>query len=231
MAFLFPSGKTALVELLALATDDVAPAIATAGNYVSFYAKSSNFKIDRSRSVGKTPIYGAGDLAASGNASFSISGDLFSGFEAGRVTQITVGTAGTGYTSAPTVTFTGGTGSGASAQAILNSAGGISKIYVTNPGSGYTTTAPTIGFTGGAGTGAAATGFINQYDEAQWFPFFDVDFLYFRISPFGNTAASKKPYYYGTVAMSKFSIDMPPTNILKVSLAGEGSGTLGRGEW
>lgn len=69
--------------------------------------------------------------------------------------SITVTAAGTGYTSAPTVTFTGGAGTGAAATAVVEN-GVIVRIDVTAAGTGYTS-APTIGFTGGGGSGATAT--------------------------------------------------------------------------
>ena len=79
------------------------------------------------------------------------------GLAAGQTNQITglsLATGGSGYTSEPTVTFTGG-GSGAAAQALIAN-GAVVGIVVTNPGTGYTS-APTIGFSGGGGSGAAAT--------------------------------------------------------------------------
>lgn len=78
---------------------------------------------------------------------------------AGGVIAVTIGTQGSGYTSAPAVSFTGGAGSGATAVAVLGTGANAAKVVgvtVTNPGSGYTS-APTVVFTGGAGTGAAAT--------------------------------------------------------------------------
>ena len=63
---------------------------------------------------------------------------------------------GNGYTSAPTISFSGGGGSNAAATAEINTGGQISDIILTNPGSGYTSN-PTISFSGGGGTGAAAT--------------------------------------------------------------------------
>lgn len=74
------------------------------------------------------------------------------------VGTITITAGGTGYTSAPTVTFTGGAGTGAAATAIVEN-GVVTGITITNPGTGYTSV-PTIGFTGGAGTGATATATI-----------------------------------------------------------------------
>jgi len=68
------------------------------------------------------------------------------------VSSITV-TGGTGY-SAPTVTITDATGSGATAQATVVG-GVITAITVTNPGSLYS--APTVAITDPTGTGATAT--------------------------------------------------------------------------
>ena len=59
----------------------------------------------------------------------------------------------------PTVTFVGGGGSGATGVAVLNAAGGVASVTVTNGGTGYTT-APVVAFvdaSGGAGAAATAT--------------------------------------------------------------------------
>jgi hypothetical protein len=71
------------------------------------------------------------------------------------VTGVAITNGGSGYTSAPTVTFTGGSGSGAAGFAVLNG-GVVVGVIITNPGSGYISD-PTVGFTGGGGSGAAAT--------------------------------------------------------------------------
>ena len=77
-----------------------------------------------------------------------------------KVDDIAVSAGGTGYTSAPTVTFTGGGGTGATATATV-SGGVVTAVTVTGVGSGYTS-APTIGFTGGAGSGATATATLKE---------------------------------------------------------------------
>lgn len=78
----------------------------------------------------------------------------------GAVSAITVTAQGSGYTSAPAVSFTGGGGgTGAAAVAVLGTganAGKVVGVTITNPGTGYTA-APAVVFTGGGGTGAAAT--------------------------------------------------------------------------
>ena len=76
---------------------------------------------------------------------------------AGAVTSYTVTAGGAGYTSAPTVAYTGGGGTGASATAVLGTgatAAQVVSITVNNVGSGYTG-APTISLTGGGATTAA----------------------------------------------------------------------------
>jgi hypothetical protein len=100
------------------------------------------------------------------------------------IASIAVTKAGTGYTSAPIITITGGGGSGAIAAATLTS-GTITAISLVKDtilalpsaayptpstltgapffeGKGYTSV-PTITITGGGGTGATATATINSY--------------------------------------------------------------------
>jgi len=73
-----------------------------------------------------------------------------------QVRNVRIGTGGSGYTSAPTIVFAGGGGTGAAATATINADGEVNGAAVTNSGTGYTSP-PTISFTGGAGSGAVAT--------------------------------------------------------------------------
>jgi hypothetical protein len=74
-----------------------------------------------------------------------------------KVSSVTVNTAGTGYSSAPTVSFSGGNGTGATATASLVTGNSyVTGVSITNNGTGYTT-APTVTFTGGGGNGASGT--------------------------------------------------------------------------
>jgi len=81
------------------------------------------------------------------------------GFSAdGKVTAVTVGAGGTGYTSAPTVTITGRNGgSGATATATV-SGGAVTGITVVLQGDYL----PTLSITGGSGAGATATVALNS---------------------------------------------------------------------
>ena len=71
----------------------------------------------------------------------------------------TVTDAGSGYTTAPTVTIEGD-GSGAEALAILEPDGTVGQIVLLDPGTGYTET-PTVTLTGGDGRGARAVAVRN----------------------------------------------------------------------
>jgi hypothetical protein len=78
----------------------------------------------------------------------------------GVAVAVTAG--GSGYTSAPTVSFAGGGGSGAAATAVIDTTSGsptfgqVIAINVTNRGTGYTSN-PSVILSGGGGTGAAAS--------------------------------------------------------------------------
>lgn len=89
-----------------------------------------------------------------------------------QIGAVTVTSGGTGYTSAPTVAFTGG-GSDAgkvlpTGVAVLGTGadeGKVVSVTVTNKGANLTA-APVIAFTGGVGTGAAATTVLDTASNA-----------------------------------------------------------------
>ena len=70
---------------------------------------------------------------------------------AGGVAFIDVTNSGSGYTSAPTITFVGGGGAGAAATANITIGGTVSYVQITNPGTGYTSP-PTVVFSFPTGT-------------------------------------------------------------------------------
>lgn len=78
-----------------------------------------------------------------------------------NVVDYVITAAGSGYTSAPTVSFSGGGGTGAAATATV-SGGAVVALTYTNFGSGYTS-APSISFSGGGGSGAAASAFLSAF--------------------------------------------------------------------
>ncbi|WP_256012355.1 RagB/SusD family nutrient uptake outer membrane protein [Desertivirga xinjiangensis] len=71
---------------------------------------------------------------------------------------------GSGYVSVPTVTFTGGGGSGAIGTAVV-AGGKVTAVYMSEMGSGYTS-APSVSFSGGlSATGVAATATAVMTDK------------------------------------------------------------------
>ena len=80
------------------------------------------------------------------------------------VEKILITNAGFGYTEAPTITFTGGGGTGAAATCSINtSSNGVVRYIVTDGGIGFGT-APTVTVSGGGGTGAVGLASIGIND-------------------------------------------------------------------
>tara|TARA_R100001530_G_scaffold91674_1_gene63712 strand:- start:4112 stop:7288 length:3177 start_codon:yes stop_codon:yes gene_type:complete len=95
-----------------------------------------------------------------------------------QVDSVTITNGGSGYTSAPTVTFSGGSDSSTfQAQATATVTNGVvTAVNITDPGYNYTGT-PTIAFSGGGGSNAAATAVVADkryigylYDMEVEFP-------------------------------------------------------------
>ncbi|CAN5415756.1 hypothetical protein BH10PLA2_BH10PLA2_35210 [soil metagenome] len=66
----------------------------------------------------------------------------------------------------PAVNISGGGGSGATAEAIVDGDGKVYALNLLNPGSGYTS-APTVTLSGGGGSGAAGTAIISNLQPNQ----------------------------------------------------------------
>jgi len=83
-----------------------------------------------------------------------------------NVESTTITAGGSGYSSAPTVTFTAPfSGTTATGTATI-SGGAVTGITMTNVGVGYES-APTITFSGGGGSGATATATIDSEDRSK----------------------------------------------------------------
>lgn len=98
--------------------------------------------------------------AAGQNGWFSVViGNRFASPGAGPVLRLTLNEGGTGYTSAPTASFTGGGGTGATAVAQIDN-GVVVSVTLLTGGAGYTSP-PDIVFAGGGGSNASATAQIG----------------------------------------------------------------------
>jgi hypothetical protein len=145
------------------------------------------------------------------------------------VASVTVNDGGSGYSSAPTVAFSGGGGSGAAATATVDN-GEVVGIVITNPGSDYTGV-PTVSFSGGGGTGALATAVLNSpgtvvVDGLSRRP--DVGTTVAKIGTVFYTISGATPLSSGSSTLSVFpgivSADAgDPVEIFDVSLLTSGS--------
>jgi hypothetical protein len=114
----------------------------------------------------------------------------------GQVVSVNLISNGSGYTSAPTVTFTSSSGVGAAATAVLGTGTDSDKVVsvtITNGGDGYKTP-PAVSFVGGEGTNAAGTASIgvpdidriSEYPDNSEFGEEATDVLFDVTNPFGE---------------------------------------------
>lgn len=102
-----------------------------------------------------------------------------------KIKKVNVTNGGSGYTSAPTITLTGGGGSGAVLTATVEN-GKVKSIKIDNEGSGYTS-APGVTFTGGGdGSGTSADGTSDAQDIPAEFSVEDARKAIYN--NFGNSA-------------------------------------------
>jgi hypothetical protein len=116
------------------------------------------------------------------------------------VASVAVTAGGSGYTTPPTVAFSGGGGTGAAATAVVEN-GVVVRIDVTTHGTGYTS-APTVALSGGGGTGATATATLG----------------YRLVPPTGRTSETFEGYVadYPTSA----AVNAPISTTLSVQISG-----------
>ena len=82
-------------------------------------------------------------------------------YTAGKIAHISIDNEGTGYSSAPTISISGGGGSNATATATV-SGGKITSVTITNGGTGYTSF-PTVTVSGGGGSNAVLTAYTELH--------------------------------------------------------------------
>jgi hypothetical protein len=118
---------------------------------------------------------------------------------------------GSGYTSAPTCTLSGGGGSNATCKAIRT--GVVNSISLTSGGGGYTSQ-PTCSLTGGGGTGARCTVFACTNGEA----------CYPELTNFGSGYTSAPSCTLSGGGGSGAACSVTETQGIAVSLSAPGSG-------
>jgi hypothetical protein len=108
-------------------------------------------------------------------------------YHSGGIGSVSITNAGTNYTSVPSVAFTGGGGSGATAYAVLTG-DEVKNIVITDKGNGYTSV-PTVVFTGGGGSSAAGTAVIEPASytgETTWLSTTSLISLYGSATPLAD---------------------------------------------
>ena len=128
---------------------------AVASGSATLIKNDDDYVNNHSTGQGSNGMWAAKYPGAMGN-SLKVSFADYSNYDSNSVASATVTAGGSGYSSAPTVTFSApGVGITATGTATV-SGGAVTAITITNAGNGYTS-APTITFSGGGGSGAAAT--------------------------------------------------------------------------
>ena len=134
--------------------------------------------------------------------------DMFDDRYSDEVQGINLVSGGFGYSDPPTITITGGGGTGAAAAPVLLD-GVIVGITLSSKGSGYTSV-PTVTITGGGGEGATATavikrGFYNAttVEDSQSYVLTDEYHVYKCLDNNNNALSTSKPL--GTVVSQKIS--------------------------
>ena len=129
---------------------------AVASGTAVLIANEEDYDNNHGTGSGTNGMWAAKYPGALGN-SLKVSMADSSNFDSNSVASATVTAGGSGYTSAPTVTFAAAPAGGITATGTATITGdAVSAITITNPGNGYTS-APAITFSGGGGSGAAAT--------------------------------------------------------------------------
>ena len=127
------------------------------------WSNAANYDLVASASSVIIPDIGS-DIFISGttniNNILTYSDNLFSG----RVRFVQITNGGSGYDPAlpPSVSFSGGGGSGAAGTALVSNSGKVIGVEMTNLGSGYTSV-PTVAFGSGTATGNAKIGCNNFF--------------------------------------------------------------------
>ncbi|MFY7884020.1 MAG: hypothetical protein ACOVOV_04155, partial [Dolichospermum sp.] len=102
-----------------------------------------------------TYVIGGNAAGPASGADYVSLGEAMADVTPTQIKSVYLSAGGSGYVTAPVITFTGGGGIGAQATAFI-SGGVVTRILITSVGSGYTS-APTVVITSATGTGAAAT--------------------------------------------------------------------------
>lgn len=193
---------------------------------------SSDSNLSFSRDVTEQEVYGADAKVIGGVDSATFEATAFATATTGQVHKITVGAAGSGYTSAPSVSLTAPPVGGVQATAIAEvdlATGTVTAVFITNFGEGYTS-APTVSFTGGAGTGATATAAIGGITDGFLYDLLKAGEVSVEFSPNGGTTSSKMTKFTFDFSRESFNIEPPINGVVTIPFSGKAQNVT-KGEW
>lgn len=135
---------------------------------------------------------------------------------------------GAGFSSAPAVGFSGGTGSGATAHSVLGF--GLASIAVNNGGSGYYSP-PAVGFSGGGGGGAFATAALGYTVQEclmtnRGSGYSSTPSVSITGDGSGATATAVRGFGVSSISLSDYGDDY--TDVPDVVIAGSGDGAVAK---
>jgi len=144
--------------------------------------------------------------------------------QGGVAPNIAITNGGSGYTSAPSVTISGGSGSGAAAVAAIGTPS-VTALVLDNGGSGYSTV-PTVVFAGGGGSGAHATVNIDPRSITGVNPFINVGaYTYHGVLPIPITVSLSGGGGSGGVLTATWGANMANQFFLQtLTISNPGSG-------
>jgi len=140
---------------------------------------------------------------------------------AGGVSSLSIVSGGGAYTSAPTVAFSGGGGSGAVAIPVMLG-GAVVGLTITSPGSGYTSP-PTVTFTGGGVASPSAVTVTLNTDDAHG----DVASIAAAINAAGIPNVRAAANTWGGVVGRLVVFGIAASDLGTLTLGGTALGTLG----
>jgi hypothetical protein len=187
---------------------------------VNGYSEGANLSWDRT--VETQESYGSDGIVVGGGAEVSFEATVFVIQDPGMIGGTATITPGTGYTSAPTVSFAAPpvvTGNRtATGEAIINSAGQLTGIFISDHGRGYVS-APAITITGGGGTGAAATAFLGGMSDVNLYAYAFAGDMEVQFSPAGK--AAKQSRYTFNITIESGSIEPAVNGVISIPLSGK----------
>ncbi len=196
--------------------------------YLLEMSEGSNLTFEKE--VTEQEVYGADAKNVGGSDAVSFECTAFATSTTGQIHKITVGTPGSGYTSAPTVSIAAPPAGGVQATAIaVIENGTVVEVFITNPGEGYTS-APAVTFSGGAGTGAAATAGFGGITDQTLYDLLKQGDIEVEFSPNGGTTSSKKTKFTFDFTRESFNIEPAVNGVISIPFSGKAQNVV-KGEW